>query len=189
MSGKTGSGPAIRVAGACDVALLAELYRLCFAPAVDEVPGGAVAGTPWSARSLAEVLALPGVFALLAVGAGPPGDEGVEACAAAPVGFLLAQVLFEEAELLTLGVLPQQRRAGHARQLLQAALAEAARRGGQQMHLEVAENNTGAQALYRGAGFTPTGRRRNYYRQPAGGALDAVIYTCSLSPPAGGLSA
>lgn len=158
------SAPEIKPAGALDVALLAELNARCFAVAAGEV----TAGTPWSARSLAEVMALPGVFGLLAL------SEG------APVGFLLAQVLFEEAELLTLGVLAERRREGHGRGLLQAALDEASHRGAARMQLEVAENNLSAQALYRSAGFLPAGRRRNYYHQSEGAALDAVIFARGL---------
>jgi len=165
-----GDGGPIRPAGACDVALLAELYGRCFAD------GEGFSGTPWSARSLAEVLALPGVFALLAVEAGTAEES--------PAGFLLAQVLFEEAELLTLGVLPGCRRRGHARRLLQAALAEAGQRGAHRIQLEVAESNERAQALYRAAGFSPLGRRRNYYRQADGTALDAVLYARPLAPAA-----
>ncbi|WP_340116456.1 GNAT family N-acetyltransferase [Pelagibius sp. 7325] len=165
-----GDGGAIRPAGACDVALLAELYGRCFAD------GEGFSGTPWSARSLAEVLALPGVFALLAVQAGPAEEQ--------PAGFLLAQVLFEEAELLTVGVLPSCRRRGHARRLLQAAVTESAQRGAHRMQLEVVESNARAQALYRAAGFAPFGRRRNYYRQADGTALDAVLYVRPLAPAA-----
>jgi ribosomal-protein-alanine N-acetyltransferase len=108
-------------------------------------------------------MALPGAFGLLAVSAG------------APVGFLLAQVLFEEAELLTLGVLPTHRRAGHGCRLLQAGLAEASGRGATRMHLEVAQSNLRAQFLYGRAGFMPAGRRRNYYRQADGTAVDALL--------------
>jgi ribosomal-protein-alanine N-acetyltransferase len=166
---------AIKPAGPCDVALLAELYRRCF----DAAAGEGFAGTPWSARSLAEVMALPGVFGLLALAEGRQEDqEGAE-----PAGFLLAQVLFEEAELLTLGVLPGHRRAGLGGRLLRAALAEAGRRGARRMTLEVAADNAGAQALYRAAGFAVAGRRRNYYRLPGGGALDAVIFARALAGP------
>ncbi|MEO3427752.1 GNAT family N-acetyltransferase [Pelagibius sp. CAU 1746] len=161
----------IRPAGPCDVALLAELYRRCFDPAA----GGAFAGTPWSARSLAEVMALPGAFCLLATTEGPEGRE--------PAGFLLAQVLFHDAELLTLGVLPERRRSGLGGRLLQAALAESARRGAGRMTLEVAESNAVAQALYRAAGFAEAGRRRNYYRLAGDGSLDAVVLARDLEGP------
>ncbi|MGF1595153.1 MAG: GNAT family N-acetyltransferase [Kiloniellaceae bacterium] len=168
----SGPGVSVRAAGPCEVALLAELNRLSFA-----APGaGAFAGTPWSARSLAEVMALPGVFGMLALA----GE--------APAGFLLAQVLFEDAEILSLGVLPEHRRAGHGRRLLQAAMAEAARRGARRLRLEVAENNRGALGLYTGLGFAPAGRRRNYYRMADGTVVDAVICDCKLAPPGGAVA-
>lgn len=172
---------AIRPAGPCEVSLLAELYRQCFAADTS----AAFAGTPWSARSLAEVLALPGVFALLAVDAGAAEET--------PLGFLLAREVLEEAELLSLGVLPARRRGGCGAALLQAALGEAQRRGAQRLTLEVAADNAAAQALYRAAGFTVAGRRRNYYRTADGAGLDAVILARDLeaalsaaaSPPEG----
>jgi [ribosomal protein S18]-alanine N-acetyltransferase len=170
-AGRSPPGPrvSIRAAGPCEVALIAELNRLCFA-----APGaGAFAGTPWSARSLAEVMALPGVFAMLAL-----AEEE-------PAGFLLAQVLFEDAEILTLGVLPAQRRAGHGRRLLRAAMAEAAGRGARHLRLEVAENNRGALGLYAALGLAPVARRRNYYRMADGTVLDAVICASDLVPPDG----
>jgi ribosomal-protein-alanine N-acetyltransferase len=172
MSAATGqaAGPgAVQAAGACDVALLAELNRLCFAVPGDAAgePGGFV-GTAWSARALAEVLALPGAFGFLALDGGTPA------------GFLLGQALFEAAEVLSFGVLPGQRRKGHGRRLLRAAAAEAARRGARQLHLEVAEDNLGARAAYAAAGFAPAGRRRNYYRTPGGTSLDALLYTLPL---------
>lgn len=175
---------AIKPVGPCDVALLAELYRRCFDPAAGE----GFAGTPWSARSLAEVMALPGVFGLLALAEGRQESQGAgqgeRQGEAEPAGFLLAQVLFEEAELLTLGVLPGRRRTGLGGLLLRAALAEAGRRGARRMTLEVAADNAGAQALYRAAGFAVAGRRRNYYRLPGGESLDAVIFARALEGPA-----
>lgn len=162
------SAPVIRAAGPCEVALLAELYRRCFDPAGAE----GFAGTPWSARSLAEVMALPGVFALMALAEAGPDPE--------PAGFVLVRMLPEEAELLTLGVLPARRRAGFGTALLTAARAEAAQRGARRMTLEVAAGNTGAQALYLAASFVEAGRRRNYYRDSDGQGLDALVLACDL---------
>lgn len=168
MSSAAGDGPgAVLAAGPCDVALLAELNRQCFEVAGD-AEGGFV-GTAWSARGLAEVLALPGAFGFLALA----GET--------PVGFLLGQALFETAEVLSLGVRGDHRRAGHGRRLLRAAAAEAVRRGARQLHLEVAEDNRGARAAYEAFGFVPAGRRRNYYRTPDGRTLDAILYACPLT--------
>lgn len=154
--------PAIVDAGPCDVALLAELSRQCFASETTFV------GAPWTARLLAEILALPGSFALLAV----QGDQ--------PVGFLLGQALFDDCEIHSLGVRPGSRRAGHARRLLEAAAAAAAARGACRLLLEVADSNAAARALYAALGFAETGRRRNYYRRADGTPVDAVTCACSL---------
>lgn len=152
-------------AGACDLAVLAELNARSFAAA----EGEAAPGSAWSARSLAEVMALPGVFAFLAL----EEDE--------PVGFVLGQAVDEDAELLTLGVIPAARRKGHGRQLLEAVLAETACRGAERLVLEVAEHNLKARRLYEQAGFEVIGQRRNYYRGRDGQGVDAVVLALSLA--------
>ncbi|MPZ09202.1 MAG: GNAT family N-acetyltransferase [Kiloniellaceae bacterium] len=159
----------IREAGPCDVAVLAELNSRCFLAGGDE----AFAGTPWTARSMAEVLALPGAFGLLAV------------LEDAPIGFVLAQALFEDAEILSLGVLAGHRRAGHGRRLLRAAVAVAAGRGARRLQLEVAASNAAAQAFYGAEGFAPVGRRRNYYRLADSSVLDAILLARPLEGPEG----
>jgi ribosomal-protein-alanine N-acetyltransferase len=151
-------------AGACDLAVLAELNALSFAAA----PGEAAPGTAWTARSFAEVLALPGAFAFLALAAGQP------------VGFALGQALHGEAELLSLGVVPAARRAGHGRQLLAAIRAEALRLGARRLVLEVAEHNRRARQLYETAGFETVGQRKNYYRDAEGRGSDAAVLALSL---------
>jgi ribosomal-protein-alanine N-acetyltransferase len=78
-------------------------------------------------------------------------------------GFVLARVAAEEAEILTLAVLPASRRRGRGGALLSGAMAEAASLGAATMFLEVSERNEAARALYAAAGFTPAGRRRRYY--------------------------
>ena len=157
-----------RPAGPFDVALLAELNHRCFAAAEG------FAGAPWSARSFAEVLALPGAFGLIAL-CGP--DH--------PAGFALVQVVVDEAELLTLGILPTFRRSGRGGLLLRAALGGAAQRGATRIQLEVAANNLAAQTLYRRAGFQAAGRRRNYYLDSRGARLDALLLARPLTAAAG----
>lgn len=97
-----------------------------------------------------------------------------------PGGFLLAQVVADEAELLTLAVEPDQRRQGVGRALVTAFLAESRARGATRAFLEVAEGNAGARALYAGLGFTETGRRRGYYRG-SGRQEDAILMGVDLS--------
>lgn len=96
-----------------------------------------------------------------------------------PGGFLMAQVVAGEAELLTLAVDPSARRQGIGRSLVQGFLDEARARGADLAVLEVAESNEAARALYAGMGFVETGRRRGYYRS-AGRVEDAILMGLSI---------
>ena len=101
----------------------------------------------WAEDAFALQLVMPGVFGLV----DPRG------------GLLLARVIMDEAEVLTLAVAPEARRQGVARGLLAAAMTAARERDARTMFLEVAVNNAAAQALYRQAGFVEAGRRSRYY--------------------------
>jgi ribosomal-protein-alanine N-acetyltransferase len=92
-------------------------------------------------------------------------------------GFVLGRVVADEAELLTVAVAPELRRRGVGRALVTAFAADASARGATIAHLEVAEGNSAAIALYRGLGFAESGRRRGYYG-PAGG--DAMLMSATL---------
>ena len=93
-------------------------------------------------------------------------------------GFCLARVAADEAEILTLAVLPERRRQGIAARLLAAAMAAASGRGARRMLLEVAESNLAARRLYAAAGFRPVGRRARYYAS----GEDALVLAAALSP-------
>lgn len=123
---------------------------------------------PWSASEIAALLDSPLVFAL--------HDSAQD-----PAGFLLGRVVAGEAELLTVAVATDRRRAGTGRRLVEAFLSEAVRRGAESAFLEVAELNIAARALYAACGFQPAGRRRAYYHRPDGGAEDALILVRSLT--------
>ena len=88
-----------------------------------------------------------------------------------PVGYLLAGFIPPEGELYRLAVLPEKRRSGYGRRLLDAFFAEAAERGADTLWLDVREHNAAAISLYRSAGFTPVLKRENYYRDPIEAAL------------------
>jgi ribosomal-protein-alanine N-acetyltransferase len=92
-------------------------------------------------------LELPGVFVLF----DPAG------------AMVMARVAAGEAEILTLAVLPAQRRQGLAGALMQAAIAQCEALGAEALFLEVATRNQAARALYAGFGFEEVGRRRGYY--------------------------
>jgi ribosomal-protein-alanine N-acetyltransferase len=122
----------------------------------------------WSAVSFHALLTSPGVSALLA----PSVTE--------PAGFILWRVAADEAEILSLGVLPLARRRGLARELVLAAAKAAFENGSQSLFLEVAAANKAAFALYSGLGFAQAGRRPAYYRKPDGTAADAYTLKAVL---------
>lgn len=82
------------------------------------------------------------------------------------------RVLADEAEILTVGVVPAARRRGVGRRLLTALLDAAAGAGAADVYLEVRVDNDGAQALYSAEGFAEVGRRPGYYEN---GRVDAVV--------------
>ncbi len=88
-------------------------------------------------------------------------------------GLLLCSRVFDEMEILTIGVLPEYRRQGLALQLLRDMMDYAQKNGVKVVFLEVAENNLAAIALYQKLGFVLMGRRQGYYHH---GKIDALTY-------------
>ncbi|MCU1482370.1 MAG: N(6)-L-threonylcarbamoyladenine synthase TsaD [Subtercola sp.] len=92
-------------------------------------------------------------------------------------GGLLSPQGAADADIQTIAVSPDARGRGLGRRLMQALIAEAARRGARRVFLEVRADNPGAQHLYRTLGFTEIGVRRGYY-QPDD--VDAVVMRLDL---------
>lgn len=93
------------------------------------------------------------------------GDGGL-------VGWAGVRVVADEAEILTVGVVPAARRRGIARQLLAALLEHARTAGAREVYLEVRIDNDAARTLYASEGFAELGVRRGYYDH---GRVDAVV--------------
>jgi len=87
------------------------------------------------------------------------------------LGVLQWRDLGEEVEILDVAVPADRRRKGFGLGLLRGFVAFAGHRGVRQIFLEVRESNEAAIGLYRKGGFSPTGRRPNYYQQPQEAAL------------------
>src|SRR5260221_3749578 len=76
-----------------------------------------------------------------------------------------------EAEIFDVAVDTAHRRQGFASLLLEAVLSTTKVHGANVIFLEVRESNVAALSLYKKFGFSVTGRRSNYYRDPAEAAL------------------
>ena len=107
-------------------------------------------------------------------------DKDVSYCAVAMdeervVGYIAYEVVVDEGSLIELAVLPEYRRRGIGRELVELMLTSCD--GVQTVCLEVRASNTSAIALYEAVGFRAISVRRNYYDHPA---EDAVIMVKSL---------
>ncbi len=91
-------------------------------------------------------------------------------------GFALLRITADEAEILTLGVLPAMRRRGIARDLLDDGIRRVCALGARTLFLEVGVGNRPARALYEAAGFREVGRRPSYYAT----GEDALILRAAL---------
>jgi len=120
--------------------------------------------SPWGFRMLEEALALGGAWS---IGAEEDGHL---------LGFGLFYEVLDEWQVMTLCVLPEHRRKGIARRLLEEAKEVARRQGVQKLSLEVRQSNTAALGLYAQAGFSQVGLRKAYYRD----GEDALLMDCPL---------
>jgi ribosomal-protein-alanine N-acetyltransferase len=125
---------------------------------------------PWSAAEIAKLMENPAVFALVSRDAQPHG-------------FVMAWAAAGDSELLTVAVVPKARRRGVGAALVTAAGLVASARGAAAMHLEVAEDNIAARALYAKLGYEDAGRRHAYYAGE-GSAVDAIVMRRKLPRPA-----
>lgn len=79
-------------------------------------------------------------------------------------------VLFEEAHVTNVAIMPDYRGAGRGKRLMLAMMRHAVKRGAEKMTLEVRESNLVAQKLYAGLGFEQNGIRPGYYSDTGEGA-------------------
>ncbi|HEX2602075.1 MAG TPA: ribosomal protein S18-alanine N-acetyltransferase [Gemmatimonadaceae bacterium] len=140
--------PRLRPATEGDIGAIARIERSCFAD-------------PWSEESFRRLLGGPSAI-FHVVGYPPEFDVA---------GYVIAFTIGQDAELLNIAVHPEHRGKGLAGQMLDALLIELRARGVRTAFLEVRESNNAARGLYDSRGFTPIGRRRNYYRRPVEDAL------------------
>lgn len=118
-------------------------------------------GEAWTAPQCAGLLPMAGVWLSLA-----RREESV-------IGFALARIVGDEAELLLLAVARSSQGQGVGQMLLDRFATLAVSKGAEQLHLEVREGNH-AVSLYRRNGYREVGRRRNYYGGHDGQLFDAL---------------
>ena len=113
--------------------MLAQMHGMCFERG-------------WDERAFSSLLCLPTTQGLL-------NHEG----------FVLCSVCRDEAEILTLGVLPEARRKKVGTHLLEALFPFLKEMGVGALFLDVDAQNTPAVSLYKKVGFEQVGMRKEYY--------------------------
>mgnify|MGYP003393035951 CR=1 FL=1 len=117
----------------------------------------------WNREVFTDFFAVKDTFAFLV-------EEGQEA-----VAMLVYRVAFDQAEILTLAVLPAYRKLGIARKLVVDMLEKCKALGVEKLFLEVEVDNNPAIKLYENSGFQHINRRKLYYQQLDGSLTDALV--------------
>lgn len=97
------------------------------------------------------------------------------------VGYAVASIVAEIAELQRIAVTESHRRSGHAQGMLEAIITRARAGLADRLLLEVRDDNDAAIAFYAGQGFVEIDRRPRYYRDGS----TAVVMRRDLRPAAG----
>jgi ribosomal-protein-alanine N-acetyltransferase len=129
------------------------------AAAVTEILKGSPEASQWTEWGFKELLGWRGVLALVR-----EDDRKV-------IGFIIGRQVGGEAEILNAAVIVARRRKGEGGALLKAVMDEFRARRVSRVFLEVRESNQAGIAFYEKHGFSKTGRRAGYYRDPDEAAI------------------
>ena len=124
------------------------------AAAVTDILRESPEASQWTEWGFKELLGWRGVLALV-------GEDGGKV-----IGFLIGRQVGGEAEILNAAVILTKRRKGQGGALLKAVMDDFRERGVSRVFLEVRESNEAGIAFYEKHGFSKTGRRAGYYRDP-----------------------
>lgn len=81
------------------------------------------------------------------------------------VGYVCVRIMYEEAQICNVAVLPQYRRRGIGTRLLETVADFSKVQGCERIELEVNTANVEAVELYKKCGFEVVGTRRDFYRR------------------------
>lgn len=133
--------------------------RVADAAAVGAIAQDASGLANWTEENYRDSLSWLGIVALVC-----EEGEGV-------TGFVFGRQTVDQGEIFNLAVRAAARSRGEGGALLKAAMEEFRARGVSRVFLDVRESNETAIAFYAKQGFSKTGRRPGYYRDPAEAAV------------------
>ena len=124
-------------------------------------------GEAWTAAQCLSTLVMPDCQLLLA-------KDGDSVC-----GFAMNRWVFDHQELLMIGVARRRQGQNIGKLLLSETIHRAHKGGRSKIFLEVRDGNN-AHGFYLKNGFTPIGRRKNYYKNINGISVDAITMLLQL---------
>lgn len=99
------------------------------------------------------------------------------------VGYVCVRIMYEEAQICNICVIPQFRRQGFASALLDVVKEFSALQGCNRCELEVNVSNEPAVELYKKCGYVVEGMRKNFYRRSRYATRDAYTMVLQLKRP------
>lgn len=169
----------IRRVGADKAELLTSIHRACFPHY-------------WNVDAFNDFFSIQGTYALLVHLQSPPACGGTQGGTFPPptppaggrgeaIGMMVYRVQGEQADIITIAVLPEYRRQGLALALMEHATTHMQQLGVTSLFLDVEDGNTAAITLYEGLGFDFRRRRKLYYRQKDGSYTDALVMSKKIA--------
>lgn len=149
----------IITASIVDTADLAALHKVCFSDGLER---------PWLAKDFTLSLKTQTNTCFIL-------KKGSQA-----VGYLLLQLVIDEAEIISFGIDPTHQRKGLASKLLTHLLQWLTERNVGRIILEVREDNYGAIYFYKAFRFEEIGFRKKYYKLVNGECRNAKILSLKL---------
>lgn len=134
-------------------------------PQVHDIMMAAFENSPreiWSAADVAEAF--------------QTGDGAVVEKAGVLIGYCLVRKVLDEAEILSIAIMPGQRGQGAGSILLADTLVRLRNKKVLNVYLEVRENNKHAKNLYLKNGFVSIGKREGYYTLQNAPIENAIMY-------------
>ncbi len=122
----------------------------------------------WNRQAFTDFFAVKDTFAFLV-------EEGAE-----PIAMTVYRVALDQADVMTIGVLPQWRRRGIAKMLVGKIISDCKDLGVKKLFLEVEDGNSAGLRLYEQYGFEHISRRKLYYKQLDGSLTDALVMVKKL---------
>lgn len=95
----------------------------------------------------------------------------VAKCDGKIVGYISYMIIFNDADLVNVGILPEYRGLGIGTKLLHEMVMDCDSRDVSYIHLEVRKSNSVAIKLYESFGFIVVGVSKNHYKEPTEDAL------------------